>query len=99
MKYDYELTLLFRPELEDETKLNIALDWLRLIIENNGGKITKEENDGKKRLAYEILGQEYAVYYYIEFSLKEKNNGIEICNAMNIADPILRYLLVPKDRK
>ena len=58
MKY-YELTVLFHPDLE--MNLDPAIDKVKKLIESNGGKITKEENDGKKRLAYSINNQEFAI--------------------------------------
>ena len=61
---EYELSVLFHPDLE--MNLDPALDKVKKIIESAGGKITKEENDGKKRLAYSINGQDFAVYYFID---------------------------------
>ena len=40
--------------------LDTATNKIKDLIEKNGGKITKEENDGKKRLAYTIQGQDAA---------------------------------------
>ena len=57
---DYELTVLIHPDLE--MNLEPATTKIKSLIEKNGGKITKEENDGKKRLAYDIKGQSFAVY-------------------------------------
>lgn len=91
---DYELSILFHPDLE--MNLDPALDKVHKLIEANGGKITKEEPEGKKRLAYTINGQDFAVYYFIDLQLPpeapEKINSV-----MNITDEILRSLLVKVD--
>ena len=42
---DYELTVLLHPDLE--MNLDPAVDKVKKLIESNGGKIVKEENDGK----------------------------------------------------
>lgn len=91
---EYELSVLFHPDLE--MNLDPALDKVRKLIETNGGTIVKEEPDGKKRLAYTIKGQEFAVYYFFTVQLPpdapEKINSV-----MNITDEILRSQLVKVD--
>ncbi len=93
---NYELTLLIHPDLE--MNMEAATDKVKDLIEKNGGQITKEENDGKKRLAYAIKGQNFAVYYYYEVALPpEAPKKIE--NVLNITDEVLRYLLVTVDER
>ena len=93
---NYELTLLVHPDLE--MNMEAATDKVKDLIEKYGGQITKEENDGKKRLAYAIKGQNFAVYYYYEVALPpEAPKKIE--NVLNITDEVLRYLLVTVDER
>ncbi len=93
---NYELTLLVHPDLE--MNMEAATDKVKDLIEKNGGQITKEENDGKKRLAYAIKGQNFAVYYYYEVALPpEAPKKIE--SVLNITDEVLRYLLVAVDER
>ena len=93
---DYELSVLFHPDLE--MNLDPALDKVKKIIETAGGKIIKEENDGKKRLAYPINGQDFAIYYYYDVSLPA-DAPAKISSVMNITDEVLRYLLVRVDER
>ena len=93
---DYELSVLFHPDLE--MNLDPALDKVKKIIETAGGKITKEENDGKRRLAYSIGGQDFAIYYYYDVSLPA-DAPAKISSVMNITDEVLRYLLVRADER
>ncbi len=93
---NYELTVLVHPDLE--MNLEPATTKIKELIEKNGGKIVKESNDGKKRLAYGIRGQDFAVYYFYEVELPaEAPKKIE--GVLNIADEILRYLLVTVDER
>lgn len=86
---NYELTVLVHPDLE--MNLEPATTKIKDLIEKNGGKIVKESNDGKKRLAYGIRGQDFAVYYFYEVELPaEAPKKIE--GVLNITDEVLRYL-------
>ena len=93
---DYELSILFHPDLE--MNLDPAIDKVKKLIEANGGKITKEENEGKKRLSYAINGQEFAIYYFINVELPAEA-PMKISTVLNITDEVLRYLLVRADER
>ena len=93
---DYELSVLFHPDLE--MNLDPALDKVKKIIETAGGKISKEDNDGKKRLAYPISGQDFAIYYFFDVSLPA-DAPAKISSVLNITDEVLRYLLVRVDER
>lgn len=93
---DYELTVLFHPDLEMNP--DPAIDKVKGIIESFGGKITKEENEGKKRLAYSISGQDFALYYFLDVSLPADAPS-KISSTLNIAEEVLRYLLVRVDER
>ena len=64
--------------------------------EKHGGKITAEENEGKKRLAYPIKKQDYAVYCFYNLQLPA-DAPKKIESVLNITDEIIRYLLVSVD--
>jgi small subunit ribosomal protein S6 len=93
---EYELTVLIHPDLEAD--LDKALTKVKTLITDNGGEITKEDNWGKKRLAYSIKGSEFAVYVYFEVKLPA-TAPLKISNVLNITDEVLRYLLVRTDEK
>ncbi len=92
----YELTVLIHPDLE--MNLTPALDKINKLIESQNGKIVKETNEGKKRLAYSINKQDYAVYYFYELELPAQAPA-KISSTLNITEEVLRYLLVTVDER
>lgn len=64
---EYELTVLIHPDLEAD--LDTPLAKVRNIITNAGGTIVREDNWGKKKLAYSIKREEFAVYVYMDVNL------------------------------
>ncbi|MDO4759241.1 MAG: 30S ribosomal protein S6 [Candidatus Saccharibacteria bacterium] len=92
----YELTVLIHPDLE--MNLTPATDKVQKLIESHGGKIIKETNEGKKRLAYSINKQDFAIYYLYELELPAPAPA-KISSVLNITDEVLRYLLVTVDER
>ncbi len=92
----YELTFLIHPDLE--MNVESVVSKVKELIDANGGKVTKETNEGKKKLAYTIKGQDFAVYYYFEIDLPA-DAPAKISNVLNITDEVLRYLLVATDER
>lgn len=90
----YELTVLLHPDLE--MNITPATDKVKKMIEDAGGTITKENNEGKKHLSYPIKGQDFAVYYYYEVDLPA-DAPQKINSVLNITDEVIRYLLVAVD--
>lgn len=93
---EYELTILIHPDLEVD--LEAPLTKVRKLITSNGGEIVKEDNWGKKRLAYRIKNEDFAVYVYFDINLPA-DALLKISNILNISDEVLRYLLVKVDLK
>ncbi|MCR5699971.1 MAG: 30S ribosomal protein S6 [Candidatus Saccharibacteria bacterium] len=93
---NYELTIVFHPDLE--MNIDPALDKVKKILEANNAKIINEEVDGKKRLSYEIAKQQFGLYYYFDLELPAEAPA-KISSAFNIADEILRYLLCKTDER
>ena len=93
---EYELTVLIHPDLEAD--LETPLTKVRDIIKNAGGTIVREDNWGKKKLAYAINREDFAVYVYMDLELPA-DAPLKISNTYNITDEVLRYLLVKVDVK
>lgn len=93
---EYELTVLFLPDLE--ANLDPSLKKVRDIITSNGGKVVSEDNWGKKKLAYRIVREDFAVYVHFELELPAEGVA-KISNTLNITDDVIRHLLVSVDPK
>lgn len=93
---EYELTVLIHPDLEVDMETPLAK--VRDIITTAGGEIINEDNWGKKKLAYRIKKEDFAVYVYFDVKLPS-DAPLKISNILNITDEVLRYLLVTVDER
>lgn len=93
---EYELTVLINPDLEAD--IESSSKKIKDLVTSNGGEIVSEENLGKKRLAYKIKNQDFAVYLYFDVKLPAEA-PLKIGNVLNITDEALRYLLVKVDER
>lgn len=92
----YEIAVLFHPDLEID--LSKPQAKVEKIFTGNGGKITKTDNWGKKKLAYPIVGQDQAVYVFYTLDLPaESVRKVEA--TLNITDEVIRYLITKPDLK
>ena len=91
MQKNYELMVLLHPDLEIdvETPINKVED----LVVAAGGKVTKRDNWGKKRLAYRIARQDFAVYVYLELQM-DPIKVRELESALLITEEVLRHILV-----
>ncbi len=94
MRKAYELVVLLHPDLEIDVDAPIAK--VESLISAAGGKVTKRDNWGKKRLAYRIKRQDFAIYIYFEVEL-EATKVRELENTILITEEVLRHLLVVKE--
>jgi small subunit ribosomal protein S6 len=92
----YELTVLVKPDLENE--IDATINAIKKLVTDNGGEVTTVDNWGKKRLAYKIDKEDFAVYVYTEVELPAAAPK-KISDVLNISDYALRYLLVKVDEK
>jgi small subunit ribosomal protein S6 len=92
----YEIAVLYHPDLEID--LEKAETRVKKIIADNGGKITKTDNWGKRKLAYTIAKQEFAVYVFYTVEIPGENVA-KIEQTFNITDEIIRFLITRPDLK
>lgn len=94
--HEYEVAVLFDPGLEvDMTK---PMAKVEKIITDNGGKIVKTDNWGKKKLAYVIKKQDHAVYVFYTAEIPAESVK-KVEGIFNITDEVLRYLISRVDHK
>jgi small subunit ribosomal protein S6 len=92
----YEIAVLYHPDLEvDLTK---AEDRVKKIVADNGGAITTTDNWGKRKLAYDIKGNEHAVY--VVYTVELPGEGVQrVESTLNITDEVIRFLITKPDLK
>ncbi len=92
----YEVIFIIRSMEEEAT--NAVIDKFANLIAANGGKITKEDRWGKRRLAYDIKKESEGFYvlFYVEC---EPNCVAECDRVMKITDEILKHMIVRSDEK
>ncbi len=91
MQKTYELMVLLHPDLEIDVETPISK--VESLVEAVGGKVTKRDNWGKKRLAYRIARQDFAIYVYFEVQL-DPATVRELENTIQITEEVLRHILV-----
>ena len=92
----YEIAVLYHPDLEID--LDKASKKVEKAIVDNGGKITKTDNWGKRKLAYPIAKQEFAVYVFYTVEMPAEA-VIKIEQTFNITDEIIRFMITRPDLK
>jgi small subunit ribosomal protein S6 len=92
---NYELMYIQRPDVEEEKRKSNA-ERFNAIITDRGGEITKVNEMGKRRLAYEIDRIRDGYYVLTNFQASpEAVNELE--RIMKISDDVIRYLIVRED--
>ncbi|MCC0566641.1 30S ribosomal protein S6 [Brevibacillus borstelensis] len=92
----YEVMYVLRPDLEEEKiKANVAR--YSDVVTSFGGEVTKLQEMGKRRLAYEI--QKFREGYYVLMNFKANADAVaEADRLMKINDDIIRFLFVREEK-
>ncbi len=92
----YEIAVLYHPDLEID--LEKASTKVEKIIADNGGKIQSTDNWGKRKLAYPIAKNDFAVYVF--YTVDMPGEGVaKTEQTFNITDEIIRFLITKPDLK
>lgn len=89
---NYELMVVFRPDLEEQPLL-AATEKLNGQIATRGGEITSVDTWGRRRMAYPILDFRDGIYTVTQLKL-EPTSADELERNLMLNDQILRYLLL-----
>jgi len=89
---DYEILLMFDPELPEERQTEIVTR-AREAIEKDGGTWDNHEPWGRRRLAYEIDHKAEGAYHLLTFAA-EPATLEEISRVLKITDGVMRHLAV-----
>jgi len=90
MKSNYELVVVFEPEIKAEEKEKLLTGLKKTITEK--GKILKEEDWGKKELAYPIKKQRSGLFCWFSFEA-ESDLPQTLEKKTKLEEKIIRFLL------
>ena len=90
----YESVIIINPNCTEEALKALESKYTGLI--NKNGKVESFENQGKKKLAYEIKKNKEAIYAIINFEAKPDSIA-EIERNYRIDDDILKFIIVRKE--
>lgn len=90
----YETVMILDCTISEEDRNN-AIEKIKNYIQENG-EIEKNEDIGKRKLAYEIKRNKEGYYYIIEF-MAEPESIAELERIYRITDEILKLIVVRKD--
>ncbi|HET7657690.1 MAG TPA: 30S ribosomal protein S6 [Bacillales bacterium] len=88
----YEIMYIMRPDLEEENQKGLV-ERVHSVLTDNGAEITKVEEMGKRRLAYEINGYNDGVYMVVYANAEEQALN-EFDRLMKINDDIIRFMAI-----
>jgi small subunit ribosomal protein S6 len=92
----YEIAVLYHPDLEIDLEKS-AQKVIKIVTENKG-KITAEDNWGKRKMAYKIKGHDHALYVFYKAEIpSEAVKKVEA--SLNITDEVIRFLITKPDIK
>lgn len=89
------MTYLISDEVS-ESDLNKVTGKVAGYISDLGGKVTKEDIWGRRKLAYPIKKQDFATYVTLFFALPAEKTK-EFDRDMRLTGSVLRHLLIVKD--
>ncbi|GBE31304.1 30S ribosomal protein S6 [bacterium BMS3Bbin05] len=95
--YYYENIAILDPSLGEE-ELSDATEKIISLITGNGGEIVKNENWGKKDLAYEIHKRTKGFYLFIVFMAPaEVIKKLE--DYYKVFDPVFKFMVIKMSKK
>ena len=92
----YESVIIVNPSL-DEEKVKSLIDKFSDLI-NKHGKVTKVDNMGKRKLAYEIKKNREGIYVVFYFEA-EPSLIAELERNYRITDEVIKFIVVRDERE
>lgn len=92
----YEVMYIMRPNLESDAVKELVAKF-EGVVTSFGGEITKTDEKGKRRLAYEI-DDLFEGYYVLMNFMSNAAAVAELERVLKISEDVIRYLIV-KDEK
>ena len=93
---NYESVIIVNPSL-DEEKVKSHIDKFSDLI-NKHGKVTKVDNMGKRKLAYEVKKNREGIYVVFYFEA-EPSLIAELERNYRITDEVIKFIVVRDERE
>lgn len=91
----YEIMYIIRPDMEEDAQTAL-MERFHKILTDNGAEITKVDEKGKKRLAYEINDNRDG--YYVVVKLTSDVAAInEFDRLAKFSDDIIRHMTIREE--
>ena len=91
----YELAVVVNAKIEDDARAAV-IEKVQNYVTRFGGQISDVEEQGKKRLAYEVQKMREGFFYFIHFEA-ETTAPAEIEARLRIMENVMRFLCVRQD--
>ncbi len=91
----YEIALVVSTRIDDDER-NAVLEKVKSYIERYEGGSIAVDDQGKKRMAYEIQDMKEGYYYFITFEGPVEAPA-RIEKKLRIMDSVIRFLIVRQD--
>ena len=92
----YESVIIINPSV-DEDKVKSLIDRFSDLI-NKQGKVTKVDNMGKRKLAYEVKKNKEGIYVVFYFEA-EPTLIAELERNYRITDEVIKFIVVKDERE
>ncbi|MDH4162457.1 MAG: 30S ribosomal protein S6 [Nitrospirota bacterium] len=93
----YESIFIINPNLSDEETNNV-IKKMQDVVAKQGGEMTKFEDWGKKKLAYEVKKQKRG--HYVFFQFKGTPAAIaELERTFKLTDAVIKFLSVKLEKE
>jgi len=94
---NYEGVFILSPELVAD-QLKGAVARVQELVTKNGGSVSGIQEWGKRRLTYKIKKKMEGHYLIVNFQM-DSSQTKKLEQAFRLSDPVLRFLLVNKDKQ
>jgi len=93
---NYEIVYIIHPDLEGS--IEKITDRIKKTVEDHNGKILREDNWGKKKLAYLIKKNSVGIYQFLLVSIDSKMIK-DIERVLRLSEEIIRYIIVAQEEE
>ena len=94
---EYELIFVIKPDLTDQDIGTVKAEVKR-HVENLNGTVEREDDWGKKQLAFEVKDYTEGHYMFFEVKLPPESPG-PLKDQLKIDERVIRYMLTLKQTK